>query len=50
MALSTLDPRPALIVIDPQKGILGIHPAHLVESTGRAAYEHGYHVMLAVTP
>ena len=38
MPLSQLDPKPALIVIDLQKGILGLpmaHPSH--EITGKSA-------------
>lgn len=41
MPLSTLDPQSALIVIT------GVATSAGVESTARAAHEHGYHVVLA---
>jgi nicotinamidase-related amidase len=70
MTLTTMDTKPALVVIDLQKGVVTrpvVHPVDTclrdlgvtqivlagiatslgVESTARAAHEHGYHVVLA---
>ncbi len=53
MALTTIDPVPALVVIDLQKGIMGLPATHPIESVvGRAASlaaafrEHGLPVVL----
>jgi nicotinamidase-related amidase len=45
MAVTTLDRKTALIVIDLQNGIVAATMAH---PTARQAHEHGYNVTLAV--
>jgi nicotinamidase-related amidase len=49
MTVTAIDDRTALVVIDLQQGVIGAPTTTAgVESTARAAHEHGYHVTLAV--
>lgn len=48
MALSALDPKTALTIIDLQKVIVSLPLVHPAESTARQAYENSFHVKLAV--
>jgi nicotinamidase-related amidase len=48
MAVTKLDPKAALVVIDLQKGIMALPTAHSTDKVVKLARQNGFHVTLAV--